>query len=85
MRTDAPAVMVALLLISSAGCTGDSETPCANSRSEAPSELIAVVSELTIARVEDGVSLGFDLDGHTSTECDPAGCFIEERSGRART
>lgn len=42
---------------------------------------VGVVTSLSFARVEDGVSAGFDLDGHTSEAGDDEGCGIPDLVG----
>lgn len=62
------------------GCTpdegpgSDSVLDATTSCDSADDSVAYVISVLDFARIDDGVSLGFDLDGHASEAGDPDGC-----------
>lgn len=82
MRTFSPRRLAPVLLAAGlVACTGDdsgsvSLGPGADAKScdNADDSVAFVMSAIDFARVEDGVSWGFDLDGYDSAAGDPDGC-----------
>lgn len=62
---------------------------CTADEAEAPPAEQVVITQLTFARAVDGVSLGFDLDGRSSSSDDIEGCgkndFVDPEGNAAST